>query len=65
MKEPARLVAFFAPAGFSPDTIDLLKKRGHSIERKASNNDLNMILVENGWLAGAADPRSTAQAIGL
>src|SRR5260370_40292138 len=43
----------FMEPGFSPDTIDLLKSRGHQIEFKASNNDMMMILSDpDGWQAG-------------
>ena len=50
--------------GFSPDTLRLLEARGHKIEPKPSNNDLNMILIDNGWLQGAVDPRREGKAAG-
>src|SRR5262249_38997287 len=50
--------------GFSPDTLALLAARGHAIEAKASRNDLNIILMEQGWVAGAVDPRREGKAAG-
>ena len=54
----------FLEPGFSPDTVALLKGRGHEVEFKASNNDLNMILIDDGWLQGAVDPRREGKAVG-
>ncbi len=54
----------FLEPGFSPDTIALLKARGHTIEMKASNNDLNMILLDGGFIEGAVDPRREGKAAG-
>jgi gamma-glutamyltranspeptidase/glutathione hydrolase len=51
--------------GFSPDTIALLKARGHDVELKGSNNDMNMILVgSDGWMQGGIDPRREGKAAG-
>ncbi len=50
--------------GFSPDTIALLRARGHQIELRPSNNDLNMILIEGGWIQGEVDPRREGKAAG-
>jgi gamma-glutamyltranspeptidase len=50
--------------GFSPDTIALLRQRGHQVEFKASNNDLNMILLDGAWIQGAVDVRREGRAAG-
>src|SRR5204863_6834966 len=50
--------------GFSPDTIDLLRQRGHKTEFKQSNNDMNMILVDGGWIQGAVDARREGKSAG-
>jgi gamma-glutamyltranspeptidase / glutathione hydrolase len=50
--------------GFSPDTIALLRARGHEIELRASLNDLHMILLNGDWLQGAVDPRREGKAAG-
>ena len=53
----------FMEPGFSPDTIALLKARGHDIELKGSNNDMNMILI-GGWIQAGIDPRREGKAAG-
>ncbi len=53
-----------AEAGISPDTVRPLKERGHNIEFKLSNNDVNAILADGGWLQGAVDPRREARVAG-
>jgi len=50
--------------GYSPDTVALLEKRGYKIERVNSQGDCATILFADGWLEGAADPRSEATAEG-
>jgi gamma-glutamyltranspeptidase/glutathione hydrolase len=55
----------FMEAGFSPDTLALLRARGHHIEIRPSNNDVNMILVDGPWIQGAVDPRREGKASGL
>ena len=54
----------FMEPGFSPDTIELLKARGHTIEMKGSNNDLNMILLNGEWIQAGIDPRREGKAAG-
>jgi gamma-glutamyltranspeptidase/glutathione hydrolase len=54
----------FMEPGFSPDTIALLKARGHEIEMKASNNDLHMILFAVDGVQGGMDPRREGKAAG-
>jgi len=54
----------FMEPGFSPDTIALLEARGHKIFFKASNNDLNMILLDGAWMQAGVDPRREGKAGG-
>ncbi len=55
----------FMEPGFSPDTIALLKARGHSIEMKPSNNDMNMILMDGTSIQAGIDPRREGKAAGF
>ena len=50
--------------GFSPDTIELLQSRGHTIKISTSIGEVAAIRTMNGWLEGAADPRVEATAKG-
>jgi gamma-glutamyltranspeptidase/glutathione hydrolase len=50
--------------GYSPDTIALLEKRGYTIRRVNTQGECAAILLENGWLEGAADPRTEGTAAG-
>jgi gamma-glutamyltranspeptidase/glutathione hydrolase len=50
--------------GFSPDTVDLLKSRGHEVEFVARQGEVAAIVVANDWLEGAADPRTEGTAKG-
>lgn len=52
--------------GFSPDTIALLKSRGHFIEeaKPVVVARVEAILVEGGWLKGGQDGRGTGKAAG-
>jgi gamma-glutamyltranspeptidase/glutathione hydrolase len=50
--------------GYSPDTVSLLEKRGYTVRRAASQGECAAILFEDGWVAGAADPRSEGTAEG-
>ena len=43
--------------GLSPDTLALLRARGHDVRVGASSGSANSILRSGGLLAGAADPR--------
>ena len=54
----------FLEPGFSPDTIAILKQRGHEIEFRLSNNDVNMILMDADWIQGAVDSRREGKAAG-
>jgi len=55
----------FVEPGISPDTQALLKARGYKIEPASSMGEAAAILVErNGWLQGAADPRTEGRAAG-
>jgi gamma-glutamyltranspeptidase/glutathione hydrolase len=50
--------------GFSPDTIALLKARGHRIDMVGSIGEVAAIQVDGAWLEGAADPRTEGTAQG-
>ena len=50
--------------GYSPDTIDLLTKRGYTVKRIGAQGECAAIRFNNGWLEGAADPRSGGTAGG-
>jgi gamma-glutamyltranspeptidase/glutathione hydrolase len=58
---PDRLVM---ESGFSPDTIALLKVRGHEIRMARSIGEVAAIEMKDGWLEGAADPRTEGVAKG-
>ena len=50
---------------FSPDTVKLLEQRGHKIDIVRNICEIAAIqFEENGWLAGAADPRVEGKAAG-
>lgn len=51
--------------GFSPDTRSLLAARGFSIEPARSIGEVAAVLVEGGWLQGAADSRAEGKAEGF
>jgi gamma-glutamyltranspeptidase/glutathione hydrolase len=50
--------------GFSPDTLELLRSRGHHISPVESIGDVAAIRCEGEWLEGAADPRTASAAQG-
>jgi len=50
--------------GFSPDTIALLEARGHKIRIVNSIGEVAAIESHDGWLEGAADPRTEGAAKG-
>lgn len=53
-------------AGFSPDTLELLRERGHTISLQPAMGAAQSILIEDGLFFGGADPRrSTSSAMGL
>lgn len=54
----------FLEAGFSPDTEALLRAMGHQLEHVNSMCEIAAILVDGGWLQGAADPRVEGNALG-
>lgn len=58
---PDRLVM---ERGFSPDTIALLKARGHEVRIVNSIGEVAAIESRDGWLEGAADPRTEGTAKG-
>lgn len=61
--QPDRL---FLEKGFSPDTIALLKSRGHTIDESsgAVSSVVEVIVNDQGWLQGAADGRRPGKAAG-
>jgi gamma-glutamyltranspeptidase/glutathione hydrolase len=50
--------------GLSPDTIERLKARGHKIEIVPQQGEVAAIVLDGGWLQGAADPRTEGTAKG-
>jgi len=50
--------------GFSPDTVALLKARGHTVEIENGQGEVAAIRVIDGWLEGSADPRTEGTAKG-
>jgi gamma-glutamyltranspeptidase/glutathione hydrolase len=52
--------------GISPDTIDALKARGHDARYEGGpvTAEVEMILIDGGWLQGAGDPRRSGTAAG-
>jgi gamma-glutamyltranspeptidase/glutathione hydrolase len=50
--------------GFSPDTIALLKARGHQVKIAGGIGEMAAIQARDGWLEGAADPRTEGAAKG-
>ena len=50
--------------GYSPDTMALLEQRGYTVKRENSQGECAAIAFDNGWLEGAADPRSEGTAAG-
>ncbi|WP_069385094.1 gamma-glutamyltransferase [Halomonas caseinilytica] len=53
-------------AGISPDTLELLEAKGHTISQQAAMGAAQSIVIEDDRFFGGADPRrSTSSAIGL
>jgi len=52
--------------GISPDTIESLKARGHDARYEGGpvTAEVEMILIDGGWLQGAGDPRRSGTAAG-
>ena len=46
-----------AEEGFSPDTLALLRAKGHNVKVGATSGSANSVMAEDGLLAGASDPR--------
>ncbi|MBI3681190.1 MAG: gamma-glutamyltransferase [Acidobacteria bacterium] len=51
--------------GFSPDTIALLKARGHAVDTISGVALVEAIMAEKGWLAGGTDRRGHGKAEGF
>ena len=47
----------FAEEGLSPDTLALLRARGHTVKVGATSGSANSVMRLDGLLSGAADPR--------
>jgi gamma-glutamyltranspeptidase/glutathione hydrolase len=54
----------FMEPSFSPDTLALLRSRGHAIAASRSIGQVAAILVDEGWLHGAFDSRAEGKASG-
>ena len=56
----------FLEPGFSPDTVGLLKARGHDVDYGPGNVAavVEAIVSDRGWLQGAADGRRPGKAAG-
>jgi gamma-glutamyltranspeptidase/glutathione hydrolase len=50
--------------GFSPDTVALLKARGHNVQFEEAQGEVAAIRTYDGWLEGDADPRTEGTAKG-
>jgi gamma-glutamyltranspeptidase/glutathione hydrolase len=50
--------------GYSPDTVAILEKNGYTIRRTNAQGEVAAIAWDNGWLEGAADPRTEGTAAG-
>jgi gamma-glutamyltranspeptidase/glutathione hydrolase len=50
--------------GISPDTVALLKARGHQVKMVNALGEVAAIQARDGWLEGAADPRTAGTAKG-
>ena len=52
--------------GISPDTIEALKARGHDARYEGGpvTAEVEMILIDGGWLQGAGDPRRSGTGAG-
>jgi gamma-glutamyltranspeptidase/glutathione hydrolase len=50
--------------GFSPDTVALLKARGHTIEIENAQGEVAAIRMNDRWLEGSADSRTEGTAKG-
>jgi gamma-glutamyltranspeptidase/glutathione hydrolase len=60
---PDRLI--LQEAGFTPETVETLRQRGHAIEQWQGWGNANAIVVQpDQTLAGAADPRGDGAALG-
>ncbi|MFN7995220.1 MAG: gamma-glutamyltransferase [Bryobacteraceae bacterium] len=51
--------------GFSPDTLALLKARGHEVKIVNQIGEMAAIELKDGWLGGAPDPRTEGTAKGF
>jgi gamma-glutamyltranspeptidase/glutathione hydrolase len=57
--------AITAEPGFSPDTLRILREKGHKVDSSSSVARVFAIVVQpDGWLSGAADGRRYGKAAG-
>lgn len=57
--------AIVVEPGFSPDTLALLRAKGHRIEEARSIGEVAAIAADEGWWVGVADPRAEGKASGF
>ncbi len=50
--------------GYSPDTVAILEKNGYKVRRTNAQGEVAAIEFADGWLEGAADPRTEGTAAG-
>jgi len=52
--------------GFSPDTVALLKAKGHDVDYSPAVvvARVEAIIIDNGWLMGGSDGRGAGRAAG-
>ncbi len=51
--------------GFSPDTMAILEARGHKLKFVTSQGEVAAVMLDGGWLQGAADGRAEGTAKGF
>ena len=51
-------------SSFSPDTVQRLRELGHTVDLIPSQGEVAAIVLNDGWLEGAADPRTEGTAQG-
>jgi len=54
--------ALLVEPGLSPDTLKLLAERGQNVRPGATSGSANSVLLQGGWLQGAADTRQRGTA---
>jgi gamma-glutamyltranspeptidase / glutathione hydrolase len=54
----------FVEQGVSPDTIALLQKMGHTVQKTTAMGNANSAAIHDGWRLAAPDPRRESHAAG-